>query len=157
MAPSIKNSASFSQALQFITSVKLQELEKQRLAYQAHTKVLDEANAAGDDLVRKVEILLKGVRSWSGSGVLDSRSTLGGKLNLWNLDLWLSQAKKDPSFSQDILRSWINIRKLTSGTRRCASNVLHSSAVFSTSGWQVETLPLLLSMVSVRMKYLRPS
>jgi hypothetical protein len=100
------NSTTFSQTLQFITSVKLQELEKQRLAYEAHAKVLEEANATGDDLIKKVEILLKAARAWVGSGALDSTSTLGGKLNLRNLDLWLPQAKQDPSFSRDILRDW---------------------------------------------------
>jgi hypothetical protein len=102
------NSATFSKTLQFITSVKLQELEKQRQAYQAHAKVLDEAAAAGDDLIQKVEILLKAVQAWSGSGALQSTSTLGGKLNLFNLHLWLPQAKQDPSFSQDILRDWVD-------------------------------------------------
>jgi hypothetical protein len=102
------NSATFSRTLQFITSVKLQELEKQRLAYQEHAKVLVEASEAKDDLIKKVEILLKAVRAWSGSGVLDSNSTLGGKLNLWNMDLWLPLAKQDPSFGQDILRDWVD-------------------------------------------------
>jgi hypothetical protein len=101
-------STAFSQTLQFITSIKLQELEKQRVAYQAHAKVLEESTAAGDDLISRVEILLKAVRSWSGSGMVDPSSTLGGRLNLQNLDLWMPQAKEDPSFSPDILRGWID-------------------------------------------------
>ena len=48
--------SSFSQALQFITDIKLQELEKQRLAYQARAKVLDEVKALGEngDILKKV-------------------------------------------------------------------------------------------------------
>jgi hypothetical protein len=49
---------SFSQALQFITDIKLQELEKQRLAYQARAKVIDEVKALGEletaDILNKV-------------------------------------------------------------------------------------------------------
>jgi len=45
--------------MQFITSIKLQEQEKQRLAYEEHTKAVTEADATGSDLIRKVEILLK--------------------------------------------------------------------------------------------------
>jgi hypothetical protein len=101
-------SAAFSQTLQFITSIKLQELEKQRVAYQAHARVLEESTASGDDLVSRVEILLKAVRSWSGSGMVGPSSTLGGRLNLQNLDHWIPQAKEDPSFSPDILRGWID-------------------------------------------------
>lgn len=100
------SSAGFGQTLQFITSIKLQELEKQRLAYQAHAKVLEEANAAGNDPIAKVEILLKAVRSWSGSGSINLESNLGGKLNTSNLDFWLPQAKKDPSFSPEIVQGW---------------------------------------------------
>ena len=100
-------STAFSQTLQFITSIKLQELEKQRVAYQVHAKVPEEASAAGDNLLSRVEILLKAVRSWSGSGVLSSSSTLGGNLNLQNLDLRMPQAKHDPSFSSEILLDWI--------------------------------------------------
>ena len=47
--------SSFSQTLQFITDIKLQELEKQRLAYQARAKVIDEVNALGEnDILKKV-------------------------------------------------------------------------------------------------------
>ncbi|KAG6916815.1 hypothetical protein DXG01_005197 [Tephrocybe rancida] len=101
-------SAAFGQTLQFITSIKLQELEKQRLSYQEHAKVLEEAEACGDNLVAKVELLLKAVESWSGSGSVGSHSNLGNKLNLANLRLWLPQAKQDPNFSVDTLRSWID-------------------------------------------------
>jgi len=33
---------------------------------------------------------------------------LGGKLNLQNLELWLPQAKQDPSFSKDIICDWVD-------------------------------------------------
>ena len=56
--------------------------------------------------MEKVEILLHAVRSWSGSGALDATSAVGAKLDLNNLDLWLLQAKKDPSFSTDVLKGW---------------------------------------------------
>jgi hypothetical protein len=94
--------------MQFITSLKLAELEKQRAAYDDYSKVIDKANAAGDDLLAKVEILLDGVRSWTGSGSIDDFSVLGGKLNIATLDVWLLQAKKDPDFSPDVLRGWAN-------------------------------------------------
>lgn len=108
-----RSSSTGSQVLQLTTSLKLQELEKQRLAYQAHAKVLQEAELAGDDLVRKVEILAKAVRSWTGLGALDTHDkltndprTIGGKLSLHNLSFWLRQARHDPTFNKDLLKSW---------------------------------------------------
>ena len=86
----------------------MQELEKQRLAYEKHSLVLDEADAAGENLPLKVEILVNAIRSWSGSGALDPNSAIGAKLNLSNLDHWLLLAKKDPSFSSDVLRGWVD-------------------------------------------------
>jgi hypothetical protein len=61
------NSASFGQSSQYVTSVNLQMLQKQRLAYEAYEKVLD---ATGDDLIKKVEILLRAARARIGSGAL---------------------------------------------------------------------------------------
>ncbi|KDQ62319.1 hypothetical protein JAAARDRAFT_101085, partial [Jaapia argillacea MUCL 33604] len=104
----------YTQTLQFITSIKVQEIEKQCLVYEEHAKVLDIVHAMDeDDLVGKIETLLQAVRSWSGSGTFPSSSSLSGgtqidgKLDLANMDVWLMQAKMDPSFSKDILRGWI--------------------------------------------------
>ncbi|KAL0951138.1 hypothetical protein HGRIS_007873 [Hohenbuehelia grisea] len=97
-------SPAFGRTLQFITTMKLQELEKQRLAYIKHSSVLDEAEKAVDP-IQKVEILLKGVRGWAGSGGINN-DLVGGKLDLSNLDIWIQQSKKDPSFSKDIVRGW---------------------------------------------------
>ncbi|KDR81914.1 hypothetical protein GALMADRAFT_135307 [Galerina marginata CBS 339.88] len=105
-----KSASSFSQTLQFITEIKLQELEKQRLAYQAHAKVIDEAKALGKkgDVLQQVEVLAKAVKSWTGSGALNSNKIVGGTLHLTNLEFWLQQAKKDPSFSREIAQGWAN-------------------------------------------------
>jgi len=75
-------SAAFGRTMQFITSVKLQEQKKQRLSYGEHSKAMAEADAAGYDLPRKVEILLETVRSWSGSGALIRGGVVGTKLDL---------------------------------------------------------------------------
>ncbi|CAK5275795.1 unnamed protein product [Mycena citricolor] len=99
-------SSSFGKTLQYITSLKLEELEKQRLAYASHLSILGRASDCGDDLVRRVELLLEGVRSWHGSGAVDRQSMISGKLDLANLDLWLLQARQDPGFSADIVREW---------------------------------------------------
>ncbi|KII87090.1 hypothetical protein PLICRDRAFT_42727 [Plicaturopsis crispa FD-325 SS-3] len=102
-------SAAFGETLQSITTIKLQELDKQRMLYERHAKVIEEAAIVGEtDAVRKVEILLDAVGSWSGSGALDAStlSAIGSKLHLSNMDVWLLQAKKDPSFSKEVLRSW---------------------------------------------------
>ena len=103
-----KSESSFSRTLQFITSIKLHELEKQRLAYQTHAKVIDEANAYGEagDIIKKIQVLAKAVKSWTGSASLSSQKIVGGKLQLVDLEFWLQQAKKDPSFSQEIAQGW---------------------------------------------------
>ena len=56
MASTTSTQSSFGQTLQFITDIKLQELEKQRLAYQERAKVIDEVNALGEngDILKKV-------------------------------------------------------------------------------------------------------
>ena len=56
MASATSTQSSFGQTLQFITDIKLQELEKQRLAYQAQAKVIDEVNVLGEegDIFKKV-------------------------------------------------------------------------------------------------------
>ncbi|PPQ76753.1 hypothetical protein CVT26_000142 [Gymnopilus dilepis] len=102
------NKSSFGQALHFITDIKLQELEKQRLSYQDHAKILEDAEELGKkgDILKKVEVLAKAAKTWVGSGALSSSNVVGGKIHLDNLELWLRQARHDPSFSRDIAVGW---------------------------------------------------
>jgi hypothetical protein len=51
--------------------------------------------------------LAKAIKTWSGSGSVKELKIVGGKLNLTNLEFWLQQAKKDPSFSREIARGWV--------------------------------------------------
>lgn len=96
--------SSFSKTLQFITAVKLQELDKQSQAFQAHARVLDEAKATADPVAR-VELLRKAATSWSGAL---STSVIKGTLDVDNLELWLRQAKQDPAFGKANLERWAN-------------------------------------------------
>jgi hypothetical protein len=100
--------SSFGQAIHFITEIKLQELETQRLAYKEHAKVLDTAKAIGEtgDIIKKVETLAKAIKSWTGSGAVKHDKVVGARLQLDDLEFWLQQARKDPSFSQDIAERW---------------------------------------------------
>src|SRR5260221_4391490 len=100
--------SSFGQAIHFITEIKLQERETQRRAYKEHAKVLDAATAIGEtgDNIKKVETLAKAIKSWTGSGAVKDGKVVGTKLQLDDLEFWLQQAKKDPSFSQDIAKGW---------------------------------------------------
>ena len=56
----------------------------------------------------KVEVLAKAIKSWSGSGSVKELKIVDGKLNLTNLEFWLQQAKKDPSFSREIAQGWVD-------------------------------------------------
>ena len=94
--------SSFSKTLQFITAVKLQELDKQSDAFRSHARVLADAKATVDP-VAKVELLRKAAVSWSGSL---SNTVVKGVLDLDNLELWLRQAKEDPAFEKANLEGW---------------------------------------------------
>jgi hypothetical protein len=99
----VQPSLAFNKTLQFITAIKLQELEKQQLAYQTHAKIIQEAKNASSDLAR-VELLLNAVHSWSGPGAVGSLGVVGSSLYLSNLSLWILQAKSDPSFDFNIVK-----------------------------------------------------
>lgn len=113
VSPTRTANSSLGQTLQFITKIKLQEVEKQRVLYQEHAKAVEEASAFGakGDILKKVEVLAKAVKSWTGSGALDASKTVGGSLNLHDLDFWLIQARKDPCFSQEVAEGWASTLK----------------------------------------------
>ena len=91
----------FGETLQFITNVKLEELEKRSQKYAAHfASVFGDANAHGDeDLVSRLTVLIKGMETWPG--------TWSSDLNAENVKRWLEQAQKDPGFPRSILLEWI--------------------------------------------------
>jgi len=68
--PHSTGSSAFSQTLQFITSVKLQELQRQSETFSKHVDdVIDRACMAEND-IDKVQKLLDGVNTWTGLGGL---------------------------------------------------------------------------------------
>jgi hypothetical protein len=99
-------SAAFSETLQFITSVKLEELEKQRVSYKEHARVVEEARAYGSTSIERVQALLSAIRSWNGYGAAQAADGVGGSLDLDNLELWLQQARVDPTIPPDQLSAW---------------------------------------------------
>jgi hypothetical protein len=99
-------SAAFNETLQFITSVKLSELEKQRAAYYAHIKQVDAANALGTSSVERLESLLAAVRSAPSAGAASETLAVAGGLSLANVARWIEQAKTDPSISPAQIISW---------------------------------------------------
>lgn len=140
---SSRRASSYSKTLQFITSVKLQELEKQSQAFQAHARVLHKVKATTDPVAR-VELLRKAAKSWSGAL---SNNVINGALNMDNLELWLRQAKQDPTFEKGNLDRWAdaletNIRQTTMrfDSARLFSNLFQEwmssgdSALGSTAG-----------------------
>ncbi|KAF8890697.1 hypothetical protein BD779DRAFT_243141 [Infundibulicybe gibba] len=102
------SSGSFNQTLQFITTIKLQELEKQRQAYQSQAKVLSESAALGDDSIARLELLHKAISAWAGPGAIKNDAAIGSKLILKNLSHWLDQAKDDPTFAPGRLNKWVD-------------------------------------------------
>ena len=63
-------SSAFSQTLQFITSVKLRELQRQSETFSEHVDdVINHTSMAENDIDR-VQKLLNGVNAWKGLGGL---------------------------------------------------------------------------------------
>ena len=93
-------SEAFGETLQFITTVKLQEVEKRSDAYAEHSaEVLADAEALEADPIEKPSVLVRGMRSWSGAWSLNFK--------LDDVGRWLEQARRNPIFPQSSLPNWI--------------------------------------------------
>lgn len=104
----------FDETLQSITAVKLNEIEKQRVAYEEVAAGIFAAKekaakaALVDDkesLLQRVELLIAAVKQWKGAGKLLG-TTVGGKLELGNLEFWMKQAREEVGFDIKIIRGW---------------------------------------------------
>ena len=92
----------FGETLQFITNVKLEELEKRRQKYSDHlARVLAKASEIDDsDLIARLVVLIDGMKIWPGAW--------SSNVNFEDVERWLEQAKKDPGFPRSILLEWID-------------------------------------------------
>jgi len=102
---SAKTISHIEQTLIYAASIKLGEVEKQCLEYQAHIQEANKHPENKDNLIKKVELLTEAVKSWGGPGSLTG-NVVGGKLDLNNLQFWIEQARYDPSFNTELIRGW---------------------------------------------------
>jgi len=63
-------SSAFSQTLQFITSVKLQELQHQSETFSRHVDDVINRSSIAENDIERVQELLDGVNAWKGLGGL---------------------------------------------------------------------------------------
>ncbi|KAF1837272.1 hypothetical protein BDW02DRAFT_637396 [Decorospora gaudefroyi] len=110
----------FGETLQTITITKLEDLAKQRAAFEEEYAALLDAAKAEEDSLKRVYILVEGTKSCLGiktdSKKADDgrtgRVVFGGTRNvrletdLRNLDRFLEQARFDPSVSAKVLEDW---------------------------------------------------
>lgn len=110
----------FSETLQAITTTKLEELDKQRLAFETQHAALIEAADKEPDALERLFLLVEGAKACLGVMTVPSKRNKGGrgrvlvgatsnprvKTDLKNLDRFLEQARYDPSVSPRVLEDW---------------------------------------------------
>jgi len=89
----------FSETLQFITNVKLQELEKRRSNFAGHATDVLQAAEDEEDAIEKLSILVEGMEDWPGKWSSNFSRT--------DITRWLSQAQSDPGFPPSIVHNWV--------------------------------------------------
>ncbi|EUC28546.1 hypothetical protein COCCADRAFT_108885 [Bipolaris zeicola 26-R-13] len=109
----------FGETLQTITSTKLEELAKQRISFEdKYTRLLDSVKLEKDAL-KRVGILLDGLKECLGIQIVKSSTAGGGvhviisgsrntglETDLRNLHRFIEQARFDPSVSSKVILDW---------------------------------------------------
>ncbi|KAL2170150.1 hypothetical protein VTG60DRAFT_5172 [Thermothelomyces hinnuleus] len=88
-----------SQTLSSITAIKLEQLQKQKEAYQTKKRALHEDVAAERDTAKRTRKLLKGYEELRSLGLQNSPT-------LSSLDEFLDQAEYDPSVTEPLLKEY---------------------------------------------------
>ena len=109
----------FSETLQYITAIKLQELERQRDACKAYVDDTLKRASAEEDPIERVSILLDSIRDWKGVGGLVSPTVVISNYDSYVVkrpvtffcsnhvtSSWLYQARHDGSISSEQVNSW---------------------------------------------------
>ncbi|KAG0130031.1 hypothetical protein HOY82DRAFT_505079, partial [Tuber indicum] len=106
-----------SQTLNSITDTKLQVLSKQHTDFVAHRdKILSQAKQVTDRR-EKIRILLGGIDSWHVKGGSEPATPVAGSTDdVYNIRLFLKQARQDPSVGKSLLDEWEE--KLTDALRK---------------------------------------
>ena len=112
-------SSAFSQTLQFITSVKLQELQHQSKAFSKHVDDVTNRASMAEDEIDKVQKLLDGVKAWKGLGRPTTTDLPTDNIQLYVFPFyhrptcwltfhsrWIHQAKTDPSITTQQIQEW---------------------------------------------------
>ncbi|KAG0138607.1 hypothetical protein HOY82DRAFT_631210 [Tuber indicum] len=101
------SASALSQTLNSITDTKLQVLSKQHTDFVAHRdKILSQANQTTDRR-EKIRILLGGIDSWHVKGGSKLVTPVAGSTDdVYNIRLFLSQARQDPSVGKSLLDEW---------------------------------------------------
>ncbi|KAF5349245.1 hypothetical protein D9756_009471 [Leucocoprinus leucothites] len=103
-------SAAYSRTLGFVTTAKLDELEKQRDAYKGFSQVLEEANqptTTSDEnraLIDRLGVLYRSVMDHLAP---DEPRLIDGSVNIDDLGVWLARVRTDPNFDKNIVKEWI--------------------------------------------------
>ncbi|KAJ8062900.1 hypothetical protein OCU04_008150 [Sclerotinia nivalis] len=91
-----------SHTLSSITSIKLEEISSQRSAFEKGKADLLQAVSNEPKQSEKLRILLDRIEELASMGKLkDKRS-----ISLYNIRIFLQQARHDPSVSEDLLKDW---------------------------------------------------
>ncbi|KIK58068.1 hypothetical protein GYMLUDRAFT_202910 [Collybiopsis luxurians FD-317 M1] len=97
--------SAFGQTFQYITDIKLHELERQREACVKYVQeTLAQARAATDP-VSHLDILLQRIQGWTGTGL---SSLTSSDINLGNYKAFVHQARHDPSIPSAQISGWIS-------------------------------------------------
>ncbi|KAF9022947.1 hypothetical protein BDZ89DRAFT_1018497 [Hymenopellis radicata] len=95
--------SAFGQTLQYITTIKLEELERQRDACTKYVQQTIEQASAHPDPIKRARVLVRGIDNWKGLG-----SLVSAEVNLTTYKQWLHQAQNDPSITPSQVEIWAN-------------------------------------------------
>lgn len=93
----------FSQTLQDITATKLDELSKRQAAFEDKKAAILATLQADKDRIQRLVVLADGINSCYPGKEKKPRSL---QTELHNLDLFLAQARYDPSISDTLVHKW---------------------------------------------------
>ena len=91
----------FSETLETVTSIKLEELSKRQITFNKQHRALLSAARAEENPLARLQILADGVKT-SAAKIYDPEL----ECDLNNLERFIEQARFDPSVSSEFVQEW---------------------------------------------------